>query len=133
MRSPILFCSLMLIGANVQAGPKHFLAAVPRAVGRTAENMATFKDRSLAFHQWVLVAAIMANAGSEVNLFSRCQNCHELNSVIYGLHPSAGRQIGEELIGSMFYSTIQQAARELSYKEGSREWRGLERWIPTVA
>lgn len=126
---------LSFLAARAHAGPnsiKRIVTAAPRAVGRTAENMLTFKDRSLALHQWVLVAAIMANAGSEVDLYSRCQNCHELDTAFYGLHPSGGRVILEELAGAMFFSTVQQGAWESSYEEHSSEWRAVERWAPTA-
>jgi hypothetical protein len=135
MRTIILVACSFVFAANAAGRPtnlKHVLTAVPRAVGRSAENMVTFKDRNLALHQWLLFAALMANAGSEVNLYSRCQNCHELNTIIYGLHPSAGRLIGEEFIGAMFFATIQQESWELSYEQRSAGRRILERWAPTI-
>jgi hypothetical protein len=125
--------AILCIGSNAQAGPKRVLTAIPRAVGRTAENMVTFRDRQLAIHQWILVAAVLANSGSEINLYHRCSNCHELDSFVYGLHPSAARLVGIELLAGMSYATIQQAAWESSYEEHSRVLRSMERLAPTVA
>lgn len=135
MRKIVMALAGLFLALTAHAGPKkikHVLTAAPRAVGRTAENMVTFKDRNLALHQWILVAAIMANAGSDVDLYNRCQNCHELDSAFFGLHPSTGRLIGEELVGAMLFSTVQQAAWEFSSGERASEWRVLGRWVPTV-
>lgn len=136
MRSLILIAYSLVFTASAFARPndlKRILTAAPRAVGRSAENMVTFRDRGLAFHQWILLAAVLANTGSDINLYQRCANCHELDSFVYGLHPSAARLIGIEFVVGMGYATIQQAAWESSYEEHFRLWRAMERWAPTVA
>jgi hypothetical protein len=116
------------------AGPKRTLSAFPRAVGRTAANMVTFRDRNLAWHQWALFAGALANAGSSIDLYHRCPTCTERDMFFYGSRPSAGRLIGFELLGGMAYSTIQQVSWESSYsKEQPPEWRAVLRWVPTAA
>lgn len=134
MRKSTIVAVFFCIAGTAQAGPKRALSAIPRAVGRTAGNMVTFRDRSLALHQWLLVGAALANAGSSIDLYHRCPSCSERDTFFYGSRPSAARLVGLELMGGMAYSTIQQAAWESSYNEGrSREWRILVRWVPTIA
>lgn len=118
----------------VHAGPKRTLSAFPRAVGRTAANMVTFRDRNLAWHQWALFAGALANTGSSIDLYHRCPNCTERDMFFYGSRPSASRLVVFELLGGMAYSTIQQVSWESSYnKEQPPEWRAVLHWVPTAA
>jgi hypothetical protein len=134
MRKSMLAVVFFCIAGTARAGPMRALSAIPRAVGRTAGNMVTFRDRSLAFHQWLLVGASLVNAESSIDLYRRCPSCSERDTFFYGSRPSVARLIGLELMGGMAYSTIQQAAWESSYNEQrSHEWRILVRWAPTIA
>ncbi len=136
MRKPLLLVCAVALGLppGVHAGPKQTLSAFPRAVGRTAGNMFTFRNRNLALHQWALFAGALANAGSSVDLYRRCPTCTERDTFFYGSRPSASRLIGFELLGGMAYSTIQQVSWESSYSEQrSRELRAVLRWAPTAA
>lgn len=131
----LLLLSFLALGwADAHGAPRHVLTAVPRAVARTADNMVTFKDRNLAFHQWALIGGALAGAGSSVNLYHRCPTCTELDTFFYGQHPSAGRVFSLELLGAMTFSTIQQAFWESSRnEEHSRTLQTFERWTPTAA
>jgi hypothetical protein len=133
MRSPILLCSLMLIGTSAQAGPKHvrrIMTAVPRAFGRTAENMVTFKDPRLALNQWILVAAVMTDAKTSLDVEHRCPVlCRERDSLLYGAHPTGLRIFGLLSTAGLYYSTINQAAWELSYTESDPRGRAFERYF----
>jgi hypothetical protein len=130
----VVACVLAAGPLSVHAGPKRSLSAFPRAVGRTAENMVTFRDRSLAFHEWLLIGAALASTGSSIDLYHRCPACTERDTLFYSSRPAAGRLVGLELLGGMGYSTIQQVSWESSYNENhSREWRFFERWTPTIA
>lgn len=96
--------------------------------------MVTFKDRNLALHQWALVAGALVSTGTSVDLYHRCLNCTEIDTLFYGQRPSAGRLIGLELLGAMSFSTIQQISWESSRnEEHPQALRELERWTPTVA
>jgi hypothetical protein len=130
----LLVCWFALTPAHAHAGAKQILSEVPRTVARTADNMATFKNRNLAFRQWALVAAALANAGSGIDLYRRCATCTERDTFFYASRPSGGRLIGLSLLGGMGYSTVQQALWESSYGEDrSGTWRAVLRWAPTAA
>jgi hypothetical protein len=132
MRSPTLLCSLMLIGTSVQAGPKHIrqiMTAAPRAFGRTAENMVTFKDPRLALNQWILMASVLVDAKTSFDVTRRCPEPCENYSFVWGAHPPAVRVYGLLGVTGMYYATINQAAWEISYSETDPSARAFERYF----
>jgi len=133
MRSPVLLCSLMLIGTSVQAGPKHFLTAVPRAFGRTAENMVTFKDRGLALNQWILMTTVLIDAKTSLDLTHRCPVPCENYGSVWGAHPSAARVYGTLGLTGVYYSTLNQVAWEVSDTEDDPGGRTFERYFMLTA
>ncbi len=132
MRSVMLFCFLFLMTIEVQASPKHMrriMTAVPRSFERTAENMATFKDRRLALNQWILMAAVLIDAKTSFDLTLRCAEPCENYSFVFGAHPAAIRVYGLLGITGMYYATINQAAWEISYTETDPTARLFERYF----
>ena len=76
------------------AGPKHIryiVTAAPRALGRTVENMVTFKDPGLAVTQWVLMGAVLFDAKTSLDLTRRCPDPCENYGPVWGAHPPAAR------------------------------------------
>ena len=114
---------------------KRTLSAFPRAVGRTAANMVTFRDRNLAWRQWALFAGALANAGSSVELYRRCPTCTERDTFFYGSRPCASRLIGFELLGAEWPTQphSRSLGNLLTNKEQPPEWRAVLHWVPTAA
>jgi hypothetical protein len=129
MRRLMLFCSLVLIAVEVQAGPKRVLTAVPRAFGRTAENMVTLKDRRLALNQWILMGAVLVDAKTSLDLTRRCPEPCENYSFVWGAHPPAARVYGLLGLTGFYYSTIDQVSWEISYTETDPTAHLFERYF----
>lgn len=126
----------LILAANVSAGPKrmtHILTAAPRAVGRTAENMVTFKDRGLALNQWILMTAVLVDAKTSLDLTRRCPESCENYGSVWGAHPSAARVYGMLGLTGMYYSTLNQVAWEVSYEETNPAGRAFERYFVLTA
>jgi len=128
----MLAASSVVLAMNAQAGPKRIrqiVTAAPRAVGRTAENMVTFRDRRLALNQWILMAAVLIDAKTSFDVTRRCAEPCENYSFVFGAHPSEIRVFGLLGVTGMCYATINQAAWELSYTEADRGGREFERYF----
>lgn len=129
MRHLILFCFVMSMAIEVQAGPKRVLTAVPRAFGRTAENMVTLKDRRLALNQWILMGAALVDAKTSFDLTRRCPEPCENYSFLWGAHPPAVRVYGLLGFTGFYYSTINQVSWEISDTETDPTAHLFERYF----
>lgn len=69
---------------------KRIVTALPRAWGRTARNMFTFRDPLAAVQQWGQIAAVMMDARSTDVGINQCRCMVELNPFL-GKHPSSAR------------------------------------------
>ena len=128
--------SSLILAANVSADSKrivHILTAAPRAVGRTAENMVTFKDRGLALNQWILMAAVLIDAKTSLELTRRCPVACENYASVWGTHPSAARVYGMLGVTGIYYSTLNQVAWEISNEETNPFGRAFERYFMLTA
>jgi hypothetical protein len=131
MAAPMLF-----LAVTADAGPKHIrriATAAPRAVGRTAENMVTFKDRGLALNQWILMAAVLVDAKTSLDLTRRCPEPCENYGSVWGAHPSAALVYGMLGLTGIYYSTLNQVAWEVSYEETDPAGRSFERYFMLTA
>ena len=108
----------------------HIVTAAPRAVGRTVENMMTFKDRGLAINQWILMSAVLFDAKTSLDLTRRCPTPCENYGFVWGTHPSAARVYGTLGITGIYYSTINQVSWEISDTETDPGGRAFERYFP---
>lgn len=82
----VFIISLTVLSPAVSATPK-FLAAPFKLVGRTANNMVTFHNKSLALAQWASLGALFADAYTTERTAANCQTCFERNPLL-GRHPS---------------------------------------------
>lgn len=128
-----LSLAILFIGSSAQAGPKRVLTAVPRAFGRTAENMVTFKDRGLALNQWMLMGAVLIDAKTSLDLTRRCPVPCENYGSVWGAHPSAARVYGTLGLTGMYYSALNQVAWEISDEETNSAGRTFERYFMLTA
>jgi hypothetical protein len=131
MAAPMLF-----LAVTAHAGPKHIrhiVTAAPRAVGRTVENMVTFKDRGLALNQWILMTAVLLDAKTSLDLTRRCPEPCENYGAVWGAHPPAARVYGILGLTGIYYSTLNQVSWEVSYEEPNRAGRTFERYFPLAA
>lgn len=136
MRNRTLVVLCLALALNASAGPKRIgriVTAAPRAVGRTAENMVTFKDRGLALNQWVLMAAVLVDAKTSLDLTRRCPVPCENYGSVWGAHPSAARVYGTLGLAGVYYSTLNQVAWEVSYEETNPAGRTFERYFMLTA
>lgn len=131
MRKLPLFAWFLLVAVTANAHPdlKRIATAAPRAVGRTAENMVTLKDRRLALNQWILMAAVMADAKTSLDLTRRCILPCENYSFVWGAHPPAAKVYGLLGLTGFYYSTINQVSWEVSYTETDPTARLFERYF----
>jgi hypothetical protein len=136
MRKLVLFASFPLLAISARAGAtnvKRIVTAAPRAVGRTAENMITFKDRGLALNQWILMTAVLIDAKTSLDLTRRCPEPCENYGSVWGAHPSAARVYGTLGLTGIYYSTLNQVAWEISYEETNPAGRTFERYFMLTA
>jgi hypothetical protein len=92
---------------------------VPKAMGRTAVNMVTFRNRESAILQWTAVAAAMADA--ETTRRSMGRNGTEYNPVL-GSRPSGPRAY-VTLLGMGFgYATMTQVVQDRVEKPRPFKW-----------
>jgi hypothetical protein len=126
----------LLLAVTAHASPKNItriLTAAPRAVGRTVENMVTFKDRGLALNQWILMGAVLFDAKTSLDLTRRCPEPCENYGSVWGAHPSAARVYGMLGLTGIYYSTLNQVAWEVSYEETNPAGRAFERYFMLTA
>jgi hypothetical protein len=136
MRTVILIASVLAFSINASARPNNInriLTAAPRAVGRTAKNMVTFKDPGLALNQWILMAAVLVDAKTSLDLTRRCPEPCENYAFVWGAHPSAARVYGTLGLTGLYYSTLNQVAWEISYTESDPAGRAFERYFILTA
>ncbi len=102
-----------------RADMKKILMAVPRAAGRTAVNMITFRNRESAILQWTDMAAALADAETTRRSLSRGSN--EFNPFL-GRRPS-GPRVYFTLLGVGFgYGTMTQVVTEKVEKPRPFQW-----------
>jgi hypothetical protein len=136
MRKLVMATPMLFLAVAVHAGPKHIryiATAAPRAVGRTVENMVTFKDRGLALNQWILMGAVLFDAKTSLDLTRRCPEPCENYGSVWGAHPSAARVYGMLGLTGIYYSTLNQVAWEVSYEETNPAGRAFERYFMLTA
>jgi len=127
--SPIVV--FLCLATNASADPHrigHVLTATPRAVGRTVENMVTFRDYRLAINQWILMAGVLFDAKTSYDLTRRCPTPCENYGSVWGAHPSEIRVFTTLGVTGIFYSTLQEVAWEVSYLEPNPAARTFERY-----
>jgi hypothetical protein len=112
---------LLLAAVPLHAAPR-WLTAVPRAFGRTAVNMVTFRHPAAALEEWAIFGAVAADAYTTSSALSRCPSCHE-TSPLLGTHPSNAR-LAITATGLAFSeATTTQYSNELTWEGGSRWWK----------
>jgi hypothetical protein len=100
----ILLCSVP--AAAQQPAKQHsklwrYSTAVPRAYGRTVQNMFTFKRPWIAVQEWLVVGAGFADGASTHRVLVGCAGCRELNPLL-GRRPgnrALWTQLGPLVIG----------------------------------
>lgn len=103
--------AVMLFAISASAAP-HKLTAVPRALGRTAANMVTFKDKTAALEQWASLGITVADGlVSEHALKSAPANTIEVNP-IFGSHPTTATYLAINIPFGMLSATMTQLAHE---------------------
>lgn len=87
---------LLLVAIPAQAAPR-WLTATPRAVGRSAANMVTFKHPWVAAQQWLQVGALIFDEKSTYDAMRRCPFCVESNpaTLYHGPRASAQRVVAD--------------------------------------
>lgn len=116
---------LILCATPAYAGPKKVLTALPRLAGRTAVNMATFRNKTLAFQQWAIVGAVFADGATSHRVLTGCLNCRE-RSPLMPYRPSGGRywlEMGPLAFGEVSFV---QAAWEQTKDDPNWFWRNSE-------
>ena len=91
--------------------------------------MVTLKDRRLALNQWILMAAVMVDAKTSLDLTRRCPEPCENYSFVWGAHPPAAKVYGLLGLTGFYYSTINQASWEASYSETDPAAHLFERYF----
>jgi hypothetical protein len=112
MRLTIML-AIIISAVPLQAAPKHrILTAIPRGMGRSLKNMATFHDKEAAVEEWLAFGATMADAGSTVGVLDRCPGCQEINPLL-GHRPSPGRTISIMVPIALLHTAQIQWAHEV--------------------
>jgi len=136
MQKLMMAALFLFLAQTAHASPKNItriVTAAPRAVGRTAENMVTFKDHGLALNQWILMGAVLFDAKTSLDLTRRCPEPCENYGSVWGAHPSAARVYGLLGLTGIYYSTLNQVAWEVSYEETNPAGRAFERYFMLTA
>jgi DMSO/TMAO reductase YedYZ heme-binding membrane subunit len=100
---------LMFAALPAKADLKNVLLVVPKAMGRTAVNMVTFRHRETALMQWVGIAAALADAETTRRSINRGST--EYNPFL-GRRPSAGRTYATLLTVGFGYATMTQVIQD---------------------
>jgi hypothetical protein len=100
---------LPFIALPARADVKSVLLVVPKAMGRTAVNMVTFRNRNLAIMQWMDIAATLADAETTRRSINRGST--EYNPFL-GRHPSAFRTYATLLTVGFSYATMTQVIQD---------------------
>jgi hypothetical protein len=100
---------VMFAALPAKADLKKVLLVVPKAMGRTAVNMVTFRNRETALMQWVGIAAAVADAETTRRSISRGST--EYNPFL-GRRPSAARTYTTLLTVGFGYATMTQVIQD---------------------
>jgi hypothetical protein len=100
---------LPFVALPARADVKSVLLVVPKAMGRTAVNMVTFRNRNLAIMQWMDIAATIADAETTRRSINRGST--EYNPLL-GRHPSAFRTYATLLTVGFSYATMTQVIQD---------------------
>ncbi len=111
LRLPRVLALLLLafIALPARADIKKILLVVPKAMGRTAVNMVTFRDRESAIMQWMDIAAVIADAETTRRSINRGST--EYNPLL-GRRPSAARTYATLLTVGFGYATMTQVIQD---------------------
>jgi len=110
---------LALSALPARADVKRVLMSVPKAIGRTALNMVTFRNRESAILQWTAVAAAIADA--ETTRRSMGRNGVEHNPLL-GRRPSGPRAYATLLGMGFGYATMTQVIQDRVEKPRPFKW-----------
>ena len=105
----ILTFLLVLAALPARADTKKILMVVPKAMGRTAVNMVTFRNRESAVLQWLDVAAAFADAETTRRSISRGST--EYNPFL-GRRPGGPRTYATLLTMGFGYATMTQVIQD---------------------
>jgi hypothetical protein len=113
-RNPVLLRAITLLllvslASPARADIKAVLLFVPKAMGRTAVNMVTFRNRETALMQWVDIAASLADAETSRRSINR--GSAEYNPLL-GRHPSGPRTYATLLTNGFAYATLSQVIQD---------------------
>jgi hypothetical protein len=100
---------LMFAALPARADAKKVLLVIPKAIGRTAVNMVTFRNRETALMQWVDLAAAFADAETTRRSINRGST--EYNPFL-GRRPSAARTYTTLLTVGFGYATMTQVIQD---------------------
>lgn len=80
---------LLLLCPCVSHADSRKVTAIPRALGRTARNMVTFRDKQAAIEEWGNVGVGVADVVTTHNLLQQSASASEANP-LFGKRPSLG-------------------------------------------
>jgi hypothetical protein len=113
---------LLLLAPSAHAKP-HWYTAVPKAMGRTAVNMVTFRRPAAAIEEWAVVGAVAADYYTTANFLTNCPGCQETN-LLLGTRPSLPHvAVFGLVVAASEATTVQYGAELTSGSEGSRWWK----------
>lgn len=116
----MLLCPVLTaLPARAEVKVKNVLLVVPKAMGRTALNMATFRNRESAIMQWVDMAAAIADAETTRRSINRGST--EYNPFL-GRRPSAPRTYATLLTIGFGYATMTQVIQDRVEKPRPFKW-----------
>lgn len=110
---------LVCIALPAKADVKKVLMAVPKAMGRTAVNMVTFRNRESAIMQWMDMAAAIADAETTRRSINRGST--EYNPLL-GRSPSTARTYATLLTIGFGYATMTQVIQDRVEKPRPFKW-----------
>lgn len=112
MKTALAIILALAVVLPASAKPGRAATAIPRALGRTAKNMVTFKDRSAAVDEWATLGAFML----EGQFASRAIADNPHTREIYPLFPGRprGATVNLSMLATAFlYDGLEQYGHEL--------------------